>query len=82
MSIERSAAGIVELKDACTAEDAEVLLQVLLATPAVSVDWQACESVHTAVIQVLLAAKIAPTGMPASDFLRDKVAPMLMRNLK
>lgn len=79
MTITRAANGAVELEGFCPVEDAEALLQVLLASPGVSVDWSACEWAHTAVIQVLLAARIVPSGAPKGAFLRDHVARVLDR---
>ncbi len=77
MSVALLASGVIELQGACTVEDAEALLQFLLDTPGAQVDWHNCESAHTAVVQVLLAANLVPLGPPASDFLKDKVAPLL-----
>jgi hypothetical protein len=69
----------VELRGVCTVEDAETLLQQLLATPDAMVDWSACESAHTAVIQVLLVAGSRMTGSPSDRFLRHFVGPGLQR---
>lgn len=77
MSVALLASGVIELKGACTVEDAEVLLQFLLNAPGAQVDWRNCESTHTAVVQVLLAANLVPLGLPAADFLKDQVAPLL-----
>ncbi len=63
----------VALEGACGAEDAEPLLQAILASPGVIVDWRACEWAHTAVVQVLIAAGVEIAGPAASDFLRDHV---------
>ena len=40
-------------------EDAEPLLELLLATPAAPLDWTQCDHLHTAVLQVILAARPA-----------------------
>lgn len=79
MSIHVGADGTIELSGNCPVEDAELLLQQLLDNPRAPVAWRACESAHAAVIQVLLVARVAPTGTPISPFLRDKVAPLLQR---
>ena len=71
--------GCVELAGACPVEDAETLLQHLLSTPQAAVDWSACESAHSAVIQVLLVAKASPQGLPPSQFLRNHIGPLLVR---
>jgi hypothetical protein len=56
--------GIVLLEGHCPSGDAEELLQALLSDPAASIDWRSCESAHTAVIQVLLAAQRDILGPP------------------
>jgi hypothetical protein len=70
--------GIVVLEGHCSSGDAEYLLQVLLTDPAAYVDWRTCESAHTAVVQVLLAAKRDILGPPVSAVLA-LIAPALAR---
>ena len=72
-----SADGVVALEGACALEDAEVLQQHLLARGDAIVDWRSCETAHTAVIQILLAARPRLQGVPAGEFLRQFVAPLL-----
>ena len=79
MTIAINANSTIELTGACPVEDAEVLLQHLLTMPNAKVDWRSCESAHTAVIQVLLVAKVLPLGPPNNAFLRDYVEPQLGR---
>jgi hypothetical protein len=79
MTVTISPQGIVAMAGACPVEDAEILLQYLLSTPQASVDWSACESAHSAVIQVLLVARVSPQGFPKNSFLRDHVGPLLVR---
>jgi hypothetical protein len=79
MTVTISTRGCVELVGACPVEDAETLLQHLLSTPQAAVDWSACESAHSAVIQVLLVAKATPQGLPQSEFLRNHIAPLLVQ---
>jgi hypothetical protein len=79
MTVAISPTGTVVLAGACPVEDAEVLLQYLLGAPTVAVDWSACESAHSAVIQVLLVGQARLLGTPANPFLRDLVGPALMR---
>lgn len=57
MTVRTGEAEQIVLEGTCPSEEAEVLLQRLLATPEAVVDLQRCESLHAAVIQVLLAAK-------------------------
>jgi hypothetical protein len=66
MTIRTRDAELIVLEGDCPSEEAELLLQRLLATPAAIVDLQRCESLHAAVIQVLLAAE--PTlELPPAD---------------
>jgi hypothetical protein len=66
MTVRTGDAELIVLEGKCPSEEAEMLLQHLLATPEAVVDLQRCESLHAAVIQVLLAAK--PTlQLPSSD---------------
>jgi hypothetical protein len=79
MTVTIATNGTIELEGNCPVEDAEELLQHLLATPNATVDWRACRSAHTAVIQVLLVARSVPLGPPIDRFLRDHVEPQLKR---
>jgi hypothetical protein len=79
MTITIAASGAVALEGSCPVEDAEALLQVLIASPGASIDWSACDWAHTAVIQVLLAAGIVPVGEPKGVFLRDHLVRVLER---
>jgi hypothetical protein len=80
VTVRLSPAGAIMMEGICPSEDAEVLLQLLLAHPAPVVDWSACEGAHTAVIQVLMAAGPALRGPPAGGSLRDWVQPLLTRD--
>jgi hypothetical protein len=65
MSVSRSDDGTVVLAGNCDVEEAEPLLQMLVGTPEALLDWRRCMHLHTAVIQVVLAAKprlIGPCG--------------------
>jgi len=77
MTIRITPAGNLELTGACSSEEGEVLLQHLLTTPNIMVDWRGCESAHTAVIQVLMAARPTLLGPPASVLLQKWVQPVL-----
>jgi len=78
LTINVSADGTIELEGACSIEDAELLQQRLLGNPLSRVDWRACRAAHTAVIQVLLAARPSLLGPPAGTFLRTHVEPLLL----
>ena len=77
MTVRLSADGAIELDGICTIEDAETLLQHLLAAPGATVDWRSCTQAHTAVIQVLMASKAVLRGPPAGDFLRMRLEPLM-----
>jgi hypothetical protein len=78
MSVERIDDATIRLQGICPIEDAESLLQCLLAAPGAVVDWSGCDAAHTAVIQILLAAKPSLRGPPRGAFLCDVVAPLLV----
>jgi hypothetical protein len=77
MSIELANDRSIRLSGSCPLEEAEELLRLLLDRPGRTVDWSACGTAHTAVIQVLLALRPAMTGPPVSHFLRTWVDPHL-----
>ena len=77
MTVRFTANGTIALEGLCPSEDAEALLQYLLAHPAAPVDWRACGGAHTAVIQVLMAARPKLLGPPDNARLKDHVQPLL-----
>ena len=77
MTVRLNNPGDIVLEGMCSSEDAEILLQKLSAAPDARVDLRACESAHSAVIQVLMAARPKVLGPPASLILRDWVFPIL-----
>jgi hypothetical protein len=79
MTVQMSTDGIILLEGICPSEDAEAVLQYLSSYPAAPIDWHACESAHTAVIQVLMASRAKLLGAPSGQALRDWVAPALAR---
>ncbi len=78
MTVRLSPTRVVELHGECPSEDAEILLQHLLTHPGTAVDWSACASAHTALIQVLLVARPPMHGVPTGQALRDWVQPLLL----
>ncbi len=60
--------GVIVLAGECPVEDAETLLQLLQAQPAGPIDWSACTRLHTAVLQVLLAAAPSIRGECGDPF--------------
>ena len=79
MSISYTKTGQIRLEGACPMEDAERLLRALLDQPEAPIDWADCHSAHTAVIQVLLAARRPMLGPPAGESLKLWIAPTLAR---
>jgi len=77
MTIKVSIDGTIELSGICSSDEGEILLQNLLTTPNMMVDWRGCESAHTAVVQVLMAARPKLLGPPAAVGLEKWVQPML-----
>lgn len=77
MTVRAGDAGRIELVDTCPAADAEPLLQLLLAAPGATVDWRACRGAHTAVVQVLMAARPGLLGPPADARLKAWLAPVV-----
>lgn len=71
MTVTRHDPQTIVLTGACPADDAEPLLQMLIDTPAAAVDWRACQAPHTAVVQVILAARPALIG-PCGDAWTEK----------
>lgn len=77
MSVRRANDSTIQLDGICPIEDAEPLLRYLIATPRATVDWRSCDRAHTAVVQVLMAARPRLLGPPRGDFLRQVVEPLL-----
>ena len=66
----------VLLDDVCAVEDAETLMQELRAGAAV-IDWSGCTHLHTACLQVILAAAIPIRGSPANPAIVRWIIPLL-----
>ena len=67
MTVKAEGAGTILLEGDCPVEDAETLLNALLASPGRPLDWRGCQRLHTAVLQVVLASRpsiIGPCGDP------------------
>ena len=77
MTVHMREGAVIELFGTCGVDDAEALQRGLLAAPNSTVKWDACERLHTAVLQVLLAAKPRVRGAPSNRFLAEHVAPLL-----
>lgn len=82
MSVHLRSQGLIDLSGRCGADDAEVLLQHLLAMPGATVEWSDCGHLHSAVVQVLLVGAPLMRGAPKSGFLTTHIAPILGRSAK
>jgi hypothetical protein len=70
MTVRLTNEGAIMLVGECPVEDAETLLEHLQARRAGPVDWSGCTRLHTAVWQVLMAAKPKLVGECGDEFLR------------
>ena len=77
MTVHAPSKDVIVLSGRCGVEDAAQLQSHLVAAPACTVDWLACESLHTAVVQVLLVARPRIRGSPANAFLQNHIEPAL-----
>ena len=86
MSVRREDDGTTIVLDGhCPVEEAEPLLQFLQASPAACLDWRQCTHLHTAVLQVILAARPQLTAKTerlsaqfAAEVLGGNVAPRVI----
>ncbi len=74
MTIHRTDQAIV-LDGVCPVEDAELLMQELQSGPDL-IDWSGCTHLHTACLQVLLAAGLPVRGTPTNPTLARCIAPL------
>jgi hypothetical protein len=79
MTIRVADDGSIMLIGDCAAEDADLLLSHLVASPEAMVNWGSCLSAHTSVIQVLLASGREPIGPPRDKFLETMIGPAFDR---
>ncbi|MEP9353436.1 hypothetical protein ABLE93_07555 [Xanthobacter sp. KR7-65] len=69
--------GIIRLEGPCRVEEAETLTLLLQSNGEAAVDVSACNQMHSAVVQVLLAFQPDVIGTPADAFMRDHLLPAL-----
>jgi hypothetical protein len=77
MTVRSTDDGTIVLKGRCPIEDAETLMRLLSLNRSATVDWRECDYLHTAIIQILLAARPAMLGPPRFIQLRQWIAPIL-----
>lgn len=73
----RVADGIILLEGRCRIEEAETLLGYLLEVPGRRVDLSACETLHSAVVQIMMATRPVMASKPVDPFLCAYVVPLL-----
>ena len=66
--------GVIILAGECPVEDAETLLEQLQARRHGPVDWSGCTVLHTAVLQILMAARPKLLGECGDGFVRTWAA--------
>jgi hypothetical protein len=69
--------GTISLEGPCPVDDSATLHEYLVESPQATVDWSKCETMHTAVFQVLLAFRPSMRGTPAGNFVRLHLSPLL-----
>lgn len=67
----------IHLEGRCRLEEAEQLLALFVQNPDHRVAIGASTSLHTAIVQILLAAKPMVLGRPANSFLSRFLSPVL-----
>ena len=70
MTVRLANEGAILLVGECPVEDAETLLEHLQARREGPVDWSGCTRLHTAVLQVLMAARPTLVGECGDEFVR------------
>ena len=77
MTVTVSSDGVILLRGLCPLEDAELLVRHLSDAAQATVDLTGCDHVHTAVIQVLMAARPRIVGSPTDPFIDKHLAAFL-----
>lgn len=67
---------LVRLVGLCRVEDAEPLTALLQGADS-TLDLSACEALHAAVVQAILAFRPKIVGTPRDAFLRDRLLPAI-----
>jgi hypothetical protein len=68
---------LATLSGVVTVEDAEPLAEWLRTTPSGRVSLEGCTALHTAALQLLLAARVPVSGTPADPFLAQHILPLV-----
>jgi hypothetical protein len=70
MTVRLNEAGVIVIEGKSPVEDAEILLEHLHTHPSATIDCSGCHFMHTAVVQVLMAANPKMLGPCGDDFVR------------
>ena len=68
---------VVRLVGLCRVEDAEPLTALLQGLADSTLDLSACDGLHAAVVQAILAFRPEIVGTPHEAFLRDRLLPAI-----
>ncbi|WP_184719144.1 hypothetical protein [Caulobacter sp.] len=71
---------VIALQGHCRVEDAEALATLLHEASGATIDVSACESLHSAVVQAILAFGGPVVGRPVDPFLASLLIPALARS--
>ena len=74
MSVRKSDDGSIVLIGECPVEEAEPLLRLFQENPRARLDWTSCRYLHTAILQVILAAKPPLVGPCGDEWVEQWVA--------
>jgi hypothetical protein len=74
MSLRQEQDGTIFLSGSCPVDEAEPLHRMLMSARVACVDWTQCTHVHTAIVQLVIAARPALTG-PCGDPFIDRWIP-------
>jgi hypothetical protein len=70
--------GLIRLEGRCRIEEAETLLGLLLEDGERQVDLSKCDALHSAVVQILMAASPSISRPPVDPFLCTHIMPLLL----
>jgi hypothetical protein len=68
---------VIRLEGRCRLQEAETLLELVLANPGLHVDLSECTGMHAAVAQILIGSRAQVLGKPANPFLAERLLPHL-----
>ncbi|PVM82931.1 hypothetical protein [Caulobacter endophyticus] len=68
---------VIRFEGQCRVEDTETLVALLHKAPEAKLDLAACQGMHAAVVQAMLAFGRPVVAWPTEGFLKDHLAPAL-----